>query len=367
MRQIPDLGAGIYLSMVKKQNELVHAGRGPGPSFYGDIKDIIQDSRAAAARSVDFQRVLMYWRLGERIFLEEQQGKRRAGYGKYLIKSLAKTLEPEFGSGFGERQLERARQFYRAYPIPSALRTQFNWFQYRLLISIEDTHKRDYYELEAVNNGWTGRELERQINASLYERLLLSNDKEAVLAMARKERIPEKPEEIIKDPMVLEFLGLKRKASYYEKDLEAAIITHLQEFLLEMGNGFSFVARQKRILLEDDEFFVDLVFYNRLLRCFVIVEIKTHKITHSDLGQIQMYVNYFDRVEKLPDENATVGILLCAEKNDALVRFTLPEDNAKIMAAKYQLYLPTESQLLAKIDEALLFAGPDQEEDPTAP
>ncbi|MDR1842023.1 MAG: PDDEXK nuclease domain-containing protein [Holophagales bacterium] len=287
------------------------------------------------------------------MFLEEQQGKDRAEYGQYLIKNLANVIEPEFGSGFSIRQLERARQFYRVYPIASALRTQFNWFQYRLLINIVDNHKREYYELEAANNAWTGREMERQINSSLYERLLLSNDKEAVLAVARKERIPEKPDEIIKDPMVLEFLGLNREAAYYEKELESAIITHLQEFLLEMGNGFSFVARQKRILLEDDEFFVDLVFYNRLLRCFVVIEIKTHKITHGDLGQLQMYVNYFDRVEKLPDENATVGILLCADKNETAVRFTLPEDNANILTTKYQLYLPTEHEFERKIKEIL--------------
>jgi predicted nuclease of restriction endonuclease-like (RecB) superfamily len=231
-----------------------------------------------------------------------------------------------------------------------------NWYQYRQLISIDDDYKREYYELEAVNHGWNGRELERQINAALYERLLISNDKEAVLAVARKERIPERPTEIIKDPMVLEFLGLKRDAPYYEKDFESAMITHLQEFLLEMGNGFSFVARQKRILLEDDEFFADTVFYNRLLRCFVVIEIKTHKITHLDLGQLQMYVNYFDRVEKLPDENQTVGILLCADKNDAVVKFSLPEDNANILTSKYQLYLPSENDLLTEIKDVLELA-----------
>jgi len=195
--------------------------------------------------------------------------------------------------------------------------------------------------------------LERQINSSLYERLLLSNDKEAVLAVARKERIPENPAKIIKDPMMLEFLGLKRESSYYEKDLESAIITHLQEFLLEMGNGFSFVARQRRLLLEDDEFFADLILYNRLLRCFVVVEIKTHKITHNDLGQLQMYVNYFDRFEKLPDENPTVGILLCAAKNDSLVKITLPEDNKSILTSKYELYLPSEQALLEEIKEVI--------------
>ncbi|MCL2154365.1 MAG: PDDEXK nuclease domain-containing protein, partial [Leptospirales bacterium] len=216
-----------------------------GVSFYDDIKSIIVDSRNTAIRSVDFQRVLMYWRLGERIFVEEQRGEERAEYGEYLIRNLSKQLESEFGSGFSYRQLAYCRQFYRLYPIVNALRSQLNWFQYRLLISIDDDYKREYYELEALNNAWTGREMERQINASLYERLLLSNDRKAVLAAARKERIPEHPAEIIKDPMMLEFLGLKREASYYEKDLEKAIITHLQEFLLELGNGFSFVARQK--------------------------------------------------------------------------------------------------------------------------
>ena len=322
-------------------------------SFYTDIKNIIVDSRNAAIRSVDVQRVLMYWRLGERIFTEEQRGKDRAEYGEYLLRNLAAQLESEFGSGFSLRQLELARQFYRMYPIANAVRSQLNWYQYRLLIRIEDDYKREYYELEAANNGWTGREMERQINSSLYERLLLSNNKEAVLAVARKERIPELPTEIIKDPMVLEFLGLKRQAAYYEKDFEPALITHLQEFLLEMGNGFSFVARQKRLLLEDDEFFADLVFYNRLLRCFVVIEIKTRKITHQDLGQLQMYVNYFDRYEKLPDENPTVGILLCAAKNDALVKITLPEDNTNILTSQYQLYLPSEEALLEEIHDVL--------------
>jgi predicted nuclease of restriction endonuclease-like (RecB) superfamily len=273
----------------------------------------------------------------------------RTGNGK----NLSAVVEPEFGSGFSVRQLELSRQFYRTYPIANALRSQLNWMQYRLLIRIDDDYKREYYELEASNHAWTGRELERQINAALYERLLISNDKEAVLAVARKERIPEKPTEIIKDPMYLEFLGLKREAAYYEKDFESALITHLQEFLLEMGNGFSFVARQKRILLEDDEFFADLVFYNRLLRCFVIIEIKTHKISHLDLGQLQMYVNYYDRCERLPEENPTVGILLCADKNEALVRFSLPEDNTNILTSKYDLYLPSEQDLLEEIKEVI--------------
>ena len=319
-------------------------------NLVGEIKQIINDARAHAIRSVDFCRVQMYWAIGQRIVEKEQQGKERADYGTYLIKRLAQEIEPEYGSGFGERQLKFCRQFYKTYPNGNALRSQLNWSQYRMLIQIPDPDKREYYELETVNEGWTGRQLERQINSMLYERLLLSNDKESVLAVARKERTPESPQEIIKDPMVLEFLGLERKTAYYEKDLESAIISHIADFLLEMGKGFSFVARQKRLLLEDDEFFADLVFYNRLLRSFVVIEIKNHKITHQDLGQLQMYVNYYDRYEKQPDENPTIGILLCTEKNDTMVRLALPENNNTILASKYQLYLPTEEQLRTEIE-----------------
>ena len=318
--------------------------------LYQEVREIISSARQNAVRNVDFCRVQMYWQIGRRILEEEQKGKERADYGSYLLKNLAKKLEPEYGSGFSYRQLQFCRQFYRMYPIANALRSQFNWTQYRLLIAISDDYKREYYELETMNNCWTARELERQINSQLYERLLLSNDKENVLAVARKERIPQSPQEIIKDPMVLEFLGLERKAEYYEKDLEQALITHLQKFLLELGNGFTFVARQKRILIEDDEFFADLVFYNRLLRCFVVIELKTEKLTHQDLGQLQMYVNYYDRVEKTPDENPTIGILLCTSKNDTVVKMSLPEDNTSILASQYQLYLPTQEQLTKEIE-----------------
>ena len=257
-----------------------------------DARKIIEAARSNAVRSVDFCRVQMYWNLGKRIFEEEQQGKKRADYGAYIVKNLAKDLEIEYGSGFGVRQLEQSRQFYRTYPIANALRSQLNWYQYRSLIQISDPDKREYYELEAVNNSWNGR------------------------------------------------------------DLESAIISHIADFLLEMGKGFSFVARQKRIMLEDDEFFIDLVFYNRLLRCFLIIELKTGKITHQDLGQLQMYVNYYDRIEKLPEENPTIGILLCTNKNDTVVKMTLPENNKTILSSEYQLYLPTSEELVKKVNEA---------------
>ena len=332
-------------------------------SLYLDARNIIEQARNNAVRSVDFCRVQMYWNLGRRVFEEEQQGKKRADYGKYLTKELSKRLVPDYGSGFGVRQLELCRQFYRTYPIANTLRSQLNWSQYRRLIQIDDPDKREYYELESVNNAWTARETERQINSMLYERLLMSNDKESVLAVARKQRIPELPTEVIKDPMVLEFLGLHRESSYYEKDLESAIISHLTEFLLEMGKGFSFVARQKRILLEDDEFFADLVFYNRLLRCHVVIELKTDELTHQDLGQLQMYVNYYDRNEKLPDENPTIGILLCTAKNDTVVKMTLPESNKTILASEYQLYLPTTEELVKEIDTVKRMAEQKKEDE----
>ncbi|WP_279571690.1 PDDEXK nuclease domain-containing protein [Volucribacter amazonae] len=318
-----------------------------------DIKKIIEQSRENAVRAIDFQRVLMYWHIGQRIFEQEQQGQERADYGSYLIIYLAKQLEPEFGSGFGRRQLELCRQFYRMFPIANALRSQLNWTQYRMLLRIDDAHKREFYIAETVKNNWSSRQLERQIHSRLYERLLLSNDRHTLLAMARNETIPIDAKQIIKDPMVLEFLGLKYESDYYEKDLEKAIITHLQDFLLELGNGFSFVARQKRLHLDGDDFFVDLVFYNRLLQCFVLIEIKTHKLTHQDLGQLQMYVNYFDRIEKLPHENPTIGILLCADKNDTVVKFSLPDNQKQIFASEYQLYLPSEQLLLDEMQKEI--------------
>ena len=234
------------------------------------IQSIIATAKDRAIRSVDTERVLMYWQIGKVIFEEEQQGKERADYGKYLIKSISDAFQPQFGTGFSVRQLERNRQFYRTFPIASALRSQLSWTHYKTLISISNPDKRDFYIAETTKNNWTARQLERQINSQLFERLLMSNDIQNVLAVAREEKLPSDAKEIIKDPMVLEFLGLKREAAYYEKDLEVAIITHLQEFLLEIGNGFSFVARQKRIHIEGDEFYIDLVFYNRLLQCFEI-------------------------------------------------------------------------------------------------
>ena len=322
-------------------------------SFVAQIKQIIARAKDQAIHAVDTTRVLMYWQIGKVIFNEEQKGKNRAEYGMFLIQSLSDKLEKESGSGFSARQLELFRQFYRSFPIANALRSQFSWTHYRLLMRIENKDKKSFYIAETEKNNWTARQLERQVNSHLFERLLVSNNVKNVLAVPRNEKQADDAKEIIKDPIVLEFLGLKRKEAYYEKDLETSIITHLQEFLLELGNGFSFVARQKRIHLEGDDFFIDLVFYNRLLKCFILIEIKTHKLNHTDIGQLQMYVNYYDRKEKLQEENSTIGILLCADKNEAVVKFTLPEKTKNIIASKYQIYLPSKKQLIQEVKKEI--------------
>jgi len=318
-------------------------------NLVSDVKVLIDNAKIKVISTVENQRAVHYWEVGQRIFEEVQEGKERAEYGKQIIKNLSKELEPLYGSGYSYRQLYLFLQFYKTFPKVNALHSQLNWTQYKLLIRIKNEDKRAFYIAESLKNYWNSRELERQINSSLYERLLLSSNKEDVLAVARDERLPQKPNEIIKDPMCLEFLGLEQKSHYYEKDLEEAIIGNLQSFLLELGNGFSFVSRQQRIHLDGDDFFIDLVFYNRLLQCHVLFEIKTHKLRHQDMGQLQMYVNYYDRTVKLERENPTIGVLLCADKNDAVVKYTLPKENATILASKYQLYLPSEDELLGLI------------------
>lgn len=318
-----------------------------------EIRHIIHQSRESAVRSINHALALMYWHIGRVIVEDEQQGQDRATYGKGLIKSLSSQLVAEYGENFSSRNLQLSRQFYLTYPIVNSLSSQLTWTHYKTLVRLEDESKRAFYMAETEKNAWTVRQLERQINSLLYERLLMSQDKENVLAIAQSQAKPTQPHQVIKDPMVLEFLGLKPQASYYEHDIESAIITHIQEFLLELGDGFSFVARQKRIIIEGDEFKIDLVFYNRLLQCFVLLDLKMDKITHQDLGQLQMYVNYYDRSIKESYENPTIGVLLCADKNDAVVRYTLPENNTQLFASKYQFYLPTEQQLADEIRKEL--------------
>ena len=322
-------------------------------NILNDIREIIAQARVRVARTVNHELVVAYWQIGRVIVEEEQNGNERAGYKDYLLKNLSERLVAEFGEGFSRRQLELFRQFYFRFPIANAVNSQLTWTHYKLLIRLDDTDKREFYIAEAVKNTWSVRQMERQIHSLLYERLLMSQDKSSVLAIARGEAQPTEPHQIIKDPTILEFLGLKPDATYYEKDLEGAIIAHVQAFLLELGNGFSFVARQKRLILAGDEFKIDLVFYNRLLQCFVLFDIKMDKITHQDLGQLQMYVNYYDRDVKTDFENLTIGVLLCADKNDVVVQYTLPANNRQIFASKYQLHLPTEAQLLAEVRKEL--------------
>jgi predicted nuclease of restriction endonuclease-like (RecB) superfamily len=318
-----------------------------------DIRRIIEEARGRIARSINHERTVGYWLIGERIFIEEQGSKERADYGKYLLKNLSKVLVNEFGDGFSRRQLELMRQFYLTFPIANAVSSQLTWTHYKTLIRIDDPDKRAFFIAESIKNAWNVRQMERQIHSLLYERLLMSQDKDTILAIAQGEQQPFDPSQIIKDPTILEFLGLKPDATYYESEIEQAIITHLHDFLLELGNGFSFVARQKRIVIEGDEFKIDLVFYNRLLQCFVLFDIKVDKITHQDLGQLQMYVNYYDRDIKTDFEHPTIGVLLCADKNDAVVRYSLPLDNQQIFASQYQLHLPSEAQLLAEVRKEL--------------
>lgn len=328
-----------------------------------NIREIIAQARERVARSVNHELTLAYWHIGKVILEEEQKGKERAEYGKYLVKELSISLMSEYGNGFSTTNLWLMRQFYSTFPILHSLSGELTWTHYKILIRIEDRHKRDFFIEESTKNAWTVRQMERQINSLLYERLLMSQDKESIMAIAKGEKLPIEPHQIIKDPTVLEFLGLKPQSAYYEKDMESAIITHLQEFLLELGEGFSFVARQKRLVLDGDEFKIDLIFYNRFLQCFVIFDIKIDKITHQDLGQLQMYVNYYDRNVKTEFENPTIGILLCADKNDMVVRYSLPEDNKHIFASKYLLHLPTEQQLLAEVKKELNRLTLDSSED----
>ncbi len=316
---------------------------------YKNIKAILEKARAKSFKAVNTAMVQAYWHIGRVIVEEEQKGAERAKYGKGLIQGLAGRLYSDFGKGFDERNLWFMRSFYLAYPKVNALRSELSWTHYRLLLRVEKPAARDFYALEAINCNWSTRELERQICSLLFERLALSRDKKGVLELAKKGHHIAAPSDIVKDPYVLEFLGLEKHEKHLEKDLEQALIDKLQQFLLELGKGFSFVARQQRITLDGDHFYIDLVFYNRLTRCFVLIDLKVGKLTHQDIGQMQMYVNYYKRTQMAEGENEPIGILLCAEKNKAVVKFTLPEGQKQIYISKYIAYLPTEDELKAEI------------------
>jgi predicted nuclease of restriction endonuclease-like (RecB) superfamily len=335
-----------------------------------DIQDILNQTRQHVARVINTSMVQAYWPIGKRIIEENQQGESRAVYGKALLKTLSKSLQADFGSGFSERNLENMRLFYLSYPISQTVSAkldtanseslswtyqtpqfQLTWSHYLMLFSIKDNDERNFYEIESAQNNWSVRELKRQYNSGLYLRLALSTNKEGVKQLATEGQVIQKPIDAIKDPYVLEFLDLPEKYQYSETELENALIGKLEHFLLELGKGFTFVARQKRITFDEKHYYIDLVFYNRLLKCFVIIDLKIGELHHQDLGQMQMYVNYYDRFVKLEEENKTIGIVLCQKKSDLLVEITLPEGNDQIFASRYQTVMPSKEDLRKLLSE----------------
>lgn len=334
--------------------------------------DLIDRARNTAIREVNLVQLLTYYTLGKWIVEVQQGGSGRAKYGKRVLETLSDALNHVFGKGYSVSTLTNIRKFYEIYKnrISAPMVTDFaeqnsqplvtkfgndvpfrlSWTHYLILMRIQNEEERDFYERLAIQENWGKRELSRQYGSSLYERMLIGKDKQQILRLSKKGRLAEKPAALVKDPYILEFLGIPEQTDFSETELESRLIDHLQEFLLELGTGFAFVARQKRFTFEEDHFRVDLVFYNRLLQCFVLFDLKTEKLKHQDLGQMQMYVNYYDRYEKTDFENPTIGILLCPQKNDAVVELTLPE-NSNIFASQYQLYLPDKKLLQKKLQE----------------
>lgn len=343
--------------------------------LFGKISELLSEARKFVAKSVNQTIVLTYFEVGRLIVEDEQKGKERAEYGKAVLKELSNKLAQEFGKGYSVYNLERMRRFYLTYhsklqeleksasevrksenqksaSLMRKLESPFklSWTHYLQLMKIENPEERSFYEIEAVNNNWSVRELERQYDSSLYERLVLSRDKKSVKELSEKGQLITKPIDTIKEPYVLDFLGLEAHEKYSESDLETAIINKLEHFLMELGKGFLFVGRQQRITIEDEHFYVDLVFYNRLLQCFVLIDLKIGKLKHQDLGQMQMYVNYYDEFVRTAEENQSIGIVLCKQKNETLVQITLPKDNQQIFASKYQTVLPSKDELKQLIE-----------------
>lgn len=321
--------------------------------LYSKIADLLKIAKQNVVRAVNQTMVYTYYEIGRMIVEDEQQGKERAEYGKQVLKELSEQLTDDFGKGFSVDNLQNMRQFYQAYPIYETGSRKFilSWSHYIKLMRIENVDERNFYEIECAQNNWTLKELQRQFDSALYERLSLSRDKEEMKQLSVKGQIIEKPLDILKDPYVLEFLELPELNQYSENDFETAIINKLEHFLLELGKGFTFVGRQVRFTIDEKHFKVDLVFYNRLLKCFVIIDLKIGELTHQDLGQIQMYVNYYDRFVKLAEENKTIGIILCKDKSKSLVKITLPEDNNSIFAGKYQTVLPDKKAFIKILKE----------------
>ena len=338
--------------------------------FLQDVSDVLARARKNAKTAVNLSMVYAYFEIGRMIVEEEQHGANRAAYGTQLLKELSAYLTGIYGRGFSTTNLKQMRQFYLTYAndqIGQTLSDQFenlpavstgrkfylSWSHYLKLMRIDNIEERHFYEIESVKNDWSLSELKRQYNSSLYEQLALSADKDMVYRLALEGQTVESPKDAVKDPYVLEFLGLPELPSYSETELESRIIDHLQQFLLELGTGFAFVGRQERFTFDEEHFMVDLVFYNRLLRCFVLFDLKIGELKHQDIGQMQMYVHYYDRKVKLPEENPTIGIILCRDKNNAVVEMTLPEDNSQIFASKYETVLPSKEALQKLLQEQL--------------
>ncbi|OGO73448.1 MAG: hypothetical protein A3K41_12015, partial [Chloroflexi bacterium RIFOXYD12_FULL_57_15] len=327
----------------------VYNRRMSSKSLVTDIQNILHTARTKSYAAVNFAMVDAYWQIGKRIVEEEQKGKGRADYGTFLIKDLAKQLTVEFGKGLDERELRRMRQFYQLFPIRDALRPELPWTHYRLILRVENSKAREYYLTEAAEQNWSSRVLERNIHTLYYERLLASQDKKSALA---KEAGFEKqsPADFIKDPYVLEFLGLPEDPMISEEEMETAIITKLQKFLLELGKGFSFVGRQVRVSTETSHFYVDLVFYNFLLKCFVLIDLKVDKLTHQDVGQMDMYIRMYDDLKRTEGDNPTIGIILCTNKDETIAKYSVLKGSEQIFASKYRLVLPTEEELQTELE-----------------
>ncbi|MEL6674797.1 MAG: PDDEXK nuclease domain-containing protein [Bacteroidota bacterium] len=331
----------------------------PEGALYAHIEHLLIEARSEVVRQVNRTMVWTYFQIGKGIVEFEQEGFARASYGKGVLKHISQKLTAQFGRGFSVDNLENMRRYFLAYAKSETVSRKFNpedfrlsWSHYLRLVRIKDVAERRFYELEAIQNNWSLRELRRQCDSALYHRLALSRDQEGVKALAKEGQVIERPEDALKDPYILEFIGLPDTPHFSESDLEQRLIDRLEAFLLELGKGFTFVARQKKITFDEKHFKIDLVFYNRLLRAFVLVDLKIGELKHQDLGQIQMYVNYYDRFVKLDDENPTIGMILCQDKSDALVEITLPKDNDQIFASKYQMVLPSKDELERWLKEA---------------
>ena len=333
-----------------KMNEITTIKDDEINKLYDDIKGLIDQSKNKIYKTVNTEMINLYWNIGK-IIVEKQNGQDRAKYGDYLIENLSNQLTNEFGKGFSTRNLKRMRKLYLYYPKRTTLLSQLTWSHYLELIKIDDETKRNFYMNECINSNWDVRELQRQRTTLLYERIATSKDKSKIPELSTKGNSIYESKDIIKDPFVLELLDIKENTNYLESDLEKNILEHLKEFLLELGKGFTFVGNQVRITIDTEHFYPDLVFYNRILNCFVIIDLKIGKVTHKDIGQMQMYVNYYDRVIKKENENKTIGILLSTDKNETIVKYTLPEDNKTIFSSEFRLTIPSEKEFIDVIED----------------